>query len=276
MKEAKPTGCRLFSSPLDALADAAALAVRGRRGGRPEEGEIAGRYPRPHPVFTSSRSLRAALTVLLLVCVGVLGVAGEPSKASEPRDPLSSGIGGTDGAGTAAADVPNYHRKRDNSWYGGERKEPPLQLKIESSVRASPSRATSPEAARGATGSSYGSYGKVKWGQDLSAGGGVRATYNSLPKGHDRTTTTVGADDLSDRQKRTETQKAADAGAPSKYSSHLTLKDRAYEGLVVEVSDRISQDDCRSVIDGIQVRRRWAGASWGSFISELPCVDLYL
>ncbi|XP_047474144.1 calcium-activated chloride channel regulator 1-like [Penaeus chinensis] len=251
MKEAEPASCHLFSSPHDALA-AAALTARGRRGGRPEEVVGAGRSPRTHHLSPSCRFLRAALTALLLVSMGVLSVAGEPSKASELRPALPSGIGGTAGAVKEAVDAPNFHRKRDNSWYGGERKDPPLQLKIESSVRTYPSRATSPEGARGATGPSYASYGKAKWGQDLSGGGGVRATYNSLPKGHDRTTTTVGADDLSDRQKRTEAQKGADGGTPSKYSSHLVLKDGAYEGLVVEVNDRISQDDCRTVIDGIQ------------------------
>lgn len=252
MKEAEPASCHLFSSPHDALA--AALTERGRRGGRPEEVVGAGRSPRTHLLFPYGRFSRAALMVLLLVSLGVLGVAGEPLKASEPRPALSSGIGGTAGAVREAADAPNFHRKRDNSWYSGERKDPPLQLKIESSVRTYPSRATSPEGARGATGPSYGSYSKAKWGQDLAGGGGVRATHNSLPKGHDRTTTTMGADDLSDRQKRTETQNGVDGGPPSKYSSHLVLKEGAYEGLVVEVNDRISQDDCRTVIDGIQVK----------------------
>lgn len=118
--------------------------------------------------------------------------------------------------------------------------------RIESSVRPVPSQAAQWRSERKKP---YGGpYLNSKW-KDPS-----NAPHNSFSKGGktvpERVSTTE-KEDLGERQKRTEAEKSTLSTWQG--SNHLTLKDGAYEGLVVEVSPRVPQSDCKTVIDGTQV-----------------------
>ncbi|XP_071532883.1 calcium-activated chloride channel regulator 1-like isoform X2 [Panulirus ornatus] len=186
-------------------------------------------------------SLPSSRVVLLIAPLALLTImvpqveAQASSKMPEPR-------------GT------NYHHKREH-WYAGLEEEP--QLRIESSVRTIPSQSSG---WRNERKKSYGSsFLSSKWQET------VRTTHNSPQKTvseHDPATVR-DEDNLTDRQKRTQTEHSTETS--SQVSHHLALKDGGYEGLVVEVSGKVPQDDCRTVIDGLQiVLQAWSRALHGA------------
>ncbi|XP_068219573.1 calcium-activated chloride channel regulator 2-like [Palaemon carinicauda] len=138
-----------------------------------------------------------------------------------------------------------------NKWLGkhgssGEQ----LEMKIESSVRTLPSVASSWESSKK---SPKGPYINLKWKQ------GSHSSYSRSPSRNNSSELLGSEEDLTDRKKRTEDQKPTASGPRG--SSQLIFKEGAYEGLVVEVSDQIPQDDCRTVIDGLQtVLLAWSNA----------------
>lgn len=135
----------------------------------------------------------------------------------------------------------NFHHKRDH-WYAHPEDQP--QLRIESSVRTIPSQASGWRSERKK--SHGGPFLNSQWQET------VRTTHNSPQNTDSEHEPTVhGEEDLTDRQKRTQTEHSAEVS--SQVSHHLTLKDGGYEGLVVEVSSNVPQEDCRTVIDGLQV-----------------------
>lgn len=144
---------------------------------------------------------------------------------------------------TSEVDGTSRHHKRDHRH--GDLQDLP-QSRIESSVRPMPSQAAQRRTERKKP---YGGpYLNNKWKDPANA------PHNSFLKGGktvpERVSTTE-KEDLAERQKRTETEKSSLSSWQG--SNHLSLKDGAYEGLVVEVSPRVEHSDCKAVIDGTQV-----------------------
>lgn len=140
-------------------------------------------------------------------------------------------------------DGTSRHHKRDHRH--GDLPDLP-EARIESSVRPMPSQAAQWRSERKKP---YGGpYLNTKWKDPANA------PHNSFLKGGktvpERVSTTE-KEDLAERQKRTEAEKSSLSSWQG--SNHLSLKDGAYEGLVVEVSPRVPQSDCKTVIDGTQV-----------------------
>ncbi|XP_064095404.1 uncharacterized protein LOC135207513 [Macrobrachium nipponense] len=129
-----------------------------------------------------------------------------------------------------------------------------VEMKIESSVRTLPSVASN-WGGDASKKTPKGPYINLNWKQ------GTHSTYSrSTSRNSNSSELLLGSEeDLTDRKKRTEDQKPTASGPRG--SSQLIFKEGAYEGLVVEVSDKIPQDDCRTVIDGLQtVLLAWSNA----------------
>ncbi|XP_068219578.1 calcium-activated chloride channel regulator 1-like isoform X2 [Palaemon carinicauda] len=155
-----------------------------------------------------------------------------------PIPTLANSTPETNGAG---------HSGKHEKWFN--QKKEPIQLRIHSSVRTLPSPST-----RWVAGMKKQNipHFESKWPD------GTRAGHSSPPRATSEygrlATTEVDQTDLPESSQNKELP-------PSSGSHQLVLQDGAYDGLVVEVSSKISPDHCKTIVDGLQmVLTSWSEA----------------
>ncbi|XP_066980825.1 calcium-activated chloride channel regulator 1-like isoform X2 [Macrobrachium rosenbergii] len=213
----------------------------------------------------SSSSSLWCLAIIFVLSVTIVfpipAMASSSSSSSSLSSSSLSSLGSSSSSSSLSSNAPEAngapgHSGKHDKWFN--QKKEPIQLRIHSSVRTLPSPST-----RWAAGMKKQNipHFESKWqdgGHGSPRGPGGVGGHSSPPRATSEygrlATAEVGQTDLPENSQGKE--------LPLSSGSHqLVLEDGAYDGVVVEVSSKISQDHCKTVIDGLQtVLTSWSEA----------------